>query len=226
MLGLAEPASAAIPAEQTMRDAPEQVQRDARVMFQGTLTGGADRPLAGEQVHLERNSGSGWSSVASERTDADGHVSLPATVGETSGWRLTYRGDQLHDGDNAEPQQIEVERPVNERIVDAAAAQEGDPYSYGASGPDSFDCSGLTQYAHDQVGIELPHSSSAQRDAVEPVDRSDMQPGDLIFFDDGGDVYHVGVYAGDGQLWQAPQEGESVERVDIWSDDYTVGRAW
>jgi len=222
LLGLDGTASAAMPSEQTMRDVPEEVDRGTRVTFRGTLTGGAgDHPLAGEKVDLERNAGSGWSTTDSARTDADGRVSIPVRVGETAEFRLTYRGDELHDGDNSAKQQVEVERPVNERIVEAAAAQEGDPYEYGADGPDSFDCSGLTQYAHKQVGIELPRTSDQQRDAVEPVDREDMRPGDLLFFDG-----HVGIYAGDGRLWQSPQEGESVEKVDIWTDDYTVGRAW
>lgn len=219
-------AAAAVPAEQSISDAPERVQRDSRVNFTGTLTGFNDQPLAGEAVALQRNSGSGWSTVSTERTDAEGKVGIPGRVTETADWRLHFGGDEMHEADNSGTERVAANKPINERIVEVAAAQEGDPYSYGADGPDSFDCSGLTGYAHEQVGIDLPRTSDAQRDATPYVAQSDKQPGDLIFFADGGDVYHVAIYAGDGKIWTAPQDGESVKLDDIWTGDYTVGRAW
>ena len=226
LLGLDGTAAAAVPAQQSMRDVPESVEEDSTVTFSGTLTGFNDRPLAGEEVKLQRDIGDGWSTVKTEQTDADGKVSIPAQITRTAEWRLSFAGDQMHDADSSESDKVTAREPISERIVEAAAAQEGDPYSYGAEGPDSFDCSGLTKYAHDQVGIELPRTSSEQADSVQEVDKSDRQPGDLIFFDDGGGVYHVAIYAGNDQVWTAPQEGETVKKDDIWSDSYTVGRAW
>ncbi|NIJ13313.1 cell wall-associated NlpC family hydrolase [Saccharomonospora amisosensis] len=117
--------------------------------------------------------------------------------------------------------------PIAQRIVDVAASQEGKPYSYGASGPGSFDCSGLVQWVHRQVGIDLPRTSRQQRAAVPHIAKADMAPGDLVFFhNSGGTVYHVGIYAGGGRLWAAPEPGDVVRSQNIWTDSYTVGRAW
>ncbi|MQA63619.1 MAG: NlpC/P60 family protein [Actinophytocola sp.] len=185
-----------------------------------------DQPLAGETVELQRNTGSGWSVADNEKTDSEGKVEIPAEITETADWRLSYDGDPIHDPDNSETERVESIEPVDEQIVAAAAAQEGDPYSYGSAGPDSFDCSGLTQYAHEQAGVELPRTSSEQRDALDEVPQSEKKPGDLLFFADGGSVYHVGIYAGDNEIWHAPQDGETVHRKELWTDDYTVGRAW
>lgn len=114
---------------------------------------------------------------------------------------------------------------LGERIVALAARHEGASYEWGAEGPDSFDCSGLTQYVFKQVGIALPRTSQQQRDGTAHVDRGDEQLGDLIFSHDGGRVHHVGIYAGEGRMWHAPQPGETVRLETINDSDYTVGRA-
>ncbi|WP_372448940.1 C40 family peptidase [Qaidamihabitans albus] len=162
---------------------------------------------------------------ASDTTDAEGVAAIPATVDRDAQWRLRFAGDQVHDPARSRVQTIDSREPIGQRIVDTAAAQAGKPYSYGADGPGSFDCSGLTQYVHRQVGIELPRTSSDQRAAVPTIAKSDMRPGDLVFFDDGG-VYHVGIFAGDDRIWAAPEPGDSVRLQDIWTETYTVGRAW
>ncbi len=76
-------------------------------------------------------------------------------------------------------------------VLAAALAQVGDPYVWGGSGPNGFDCSGLTSYAYRAVGVSLPHSSRAQSRMGTAVSRGDLQPGDLVFF--GSPVYHVGI---------------------------------
>jgi cell wall-associated NlpC family hydrolase len=93
--------------------------------------------------------------------------------------------------------------------VDAALAQVGDPYVWGASGPNAFDCSGLTQYAYSVGGLSLPHSSSSQARMGTPVSRSELQPGDLVFFY--SPVSHVGMYIGNGQMVHASTSGEPVK---------------
>jgi peptidoglycan DL-endopeptidase CwlO len=82
-----------------------------------------------------------------------------------------------------------------------ACAQMGKAYSYGASGPNSYDCSGLTSAAWAEAGVSLPHNAAAQRDAVGYVERSDLQPGDLVFYYSG--LSHVALYAGDGYVMEA-----------------------
>lgn len=106
-----------------------------------------------------------------------------------------------------------------------APQHEGKPYRYGADGPDSFDCSGFTQYLFARQGKDLPHSSRAQYDQVHKVAKGDLSPGDLVFTYDGdGRIYHVGLYEGDGVMWAATKSGDVVRRQRIWTDRYVVGR--
>ena len=97
--------------------------------------------------------------------------------------------------------------------VRTALAQLGDPYVWGAAGPDAFDCSGLMQYAYAAAGISLPHSSSMQSTMGVPVSRSELQPGDLIFFY--SPVSHVGMYIGNGQMVHASTSGSPVKIAPV-----------
>ena len=108
-------------------------------------------------------------------------------------------------------------------VVSAAKQYLGKPYVYGAAGPSVFDCSGLTMYVYNKFGISLPHKASAQSQMGQYVPRSDLQPGDLIFFttDGTGGVSHVGIYAGGGQLIQAPRTGETVSFASLASGYYS-----
>jgi cell wall-associated NlpC family hydrolase len=86
----------------------------------------------------------------------------------------------------------------------------GVPYVYGGASPSGFDCSGLVMYVYGRLGISLPHYTVAQWNATVPISQSQMQPGDLVFFDGLG---HVGIYIGNGQFVDAPHTG-SVVRID------------
>ncbi len=88
--------------------------------------------------------------------------------------------------------------------LSAAYSQLGKPYSYGAAGPNAYDCSGLTMWAYAHAGISLPHSAAAQMGYGTPVSRDELEPGDLVFFDDGG---HVGIYVGGGDMIDANHTG-------------------
>ncbi|MGA5816431.1 NlpC/P60 family protein [Kitasatospora sp. NPDC094028] len=91
-----------------------------------------------------------------------------------------------------------------------AASKLGSPYVYGATGPGSFDCSGLMQWAFNQAGVSLPRTSQEQAGAGTRIgsDLSQAQPGDLLIFF--GDAHHVGIYAGNGQVLHAPKPGAVV----------------
>jgi peptidoglycan DL-endopeptidase CwlO len=104
------------------------------------------------------------------------------------------------------------------KAVAYAYSKLGDPYVYGASGPSSFDCSGLVQAAWAYAGVSIPRTTYEQVAAVPAVSTSDLQPGDLLFFS--GDS-HVGLYVGGGYLIDAPQTGQSVEKVQLsgWYSD-------
>ena len=96
----------------------------------------------------------------------------------------------------------------------------GKPYLYGAAGPNSFDCSGLTMSVYGQLGVPLMRSANDQYRTTLHVPYSEAQPGDLIFFyDKTGYVYHVGMYAGDGMMWNAPHTGAVVRYEDVWYPD-------
>jgi cell wall-associated NlpC family hydrolase len=95
--------------------------------------------------------------------------------------------------------------------VSIAKRYLGAPYVWAASGPNSFDCSGLTMFVYRQVGVSLPHSSRAQIYSGQRVSRSDLQPGDLVFF--GSPIHHVGIYVGGGMMLHAPHTG-AVVRID------------
>ncbi|HSA48734.1 MAG TPA: NlpC/P60 family protein [Yinghuangia sp.] len=106
--------------------------------------------------------------------------------------------------------------PVSGRAgaaVAAAAAQLGKPYVYGATGPSSFDCSGLTGYAWKQAGVALPRTSQGQASAGRSVPVSQIQPGDLVIYYSG--MSHVGIYAGNGQIIHAPRTGSTVRYAPL-----------
>jgi cell wall-associated NlpC family hydrolase len=98
----------------------------------------------------------------------------------------------------------------------AAESRIGAPYSYGGAGPDTFDCSGLIAYAYRQAGIAVPRTAAEQYAAARPVPRRDLRPGDLVFFRlSGGEVSHVGIYAGEDRFVHAPQSGGQVRMASL-----------
>jgi cell wall-associated NlpC family hydrolase len=103
----------------------------------------------------------------------------------------------------------------------------GCKYSWGATGPKYFDCSGLTQYVYKHFGINIPRVSRDQARAGTYVEKSDLQPGDLVFFAySSGVVHHVGIYIGNGSFIHAPQTGDVVKitLLSSRSDYYTARR--
>jgi cell wall-associated NlpC family hydrolase len=111
-----------------------------------------------------------------------------------------------------------------DQAADWAHSRKGSPYDYGANGPHRFDCSGLTRWAYARVGTSLPHSSSAQAAGVDRVKRSHARRGDLVFFYNSSGVFHVGIYAGHGNVWHAPYSGTYVRRDHIWTNQVFFGR--
>ena len=92
--------------------------------------------------------------------------------------------------------------------VAEAYRQLGKPYRWGAAGPNSFDCSGLTMWVWGKAGVSLPHSSRMQIHYGRRVSKSELLPGDLVFY--GSPIHHVGIYVGNGQYIAAPQTGDVV----------------
>lgn len=104
--------------------------------------------------------------------------------------------------------------------VAAAESQVGVPYVWGGETPGvGFDCSGLTQWAWGRAGVSLPRTAAAQYNAIPHVPLSDLQPGDLVFWNDGtSSVQHVAMYVGNNEVVQAPYTGQSVGYSPIWTN--------
>jgi cell wall-associated NlpC family hydrolase len=120
------------------------------------------------------------------------------------------------------PAEVVASSDAAQTAVDTALAQLGDPYVWAATGPDAFDCSGLTQYAYAAAGITLPHSSAVQSLMGTAVSRADLQPGDLVFFY--SPVSHVGIYIGNGQMVHASTFGEPVKVSSVDMRGYVGAR--
>jgi cell wall-associated NlpC family hydrolase len=110
------------------------------------------------------------------------------------------------------------------RALRVASNQAGDPYRWGAAGPNAFDCSGLTSFSFRRAGREIPRTAAAQRRATRHIARRDRRRGDLVFFHGSNGVYHVGIYAGSNQMWHAQKTGTRVHKATVWSGWVSYGR--
>lgn len=113
------------------------------------------------------------------------------------------------------------------RVVRVAASRKGAPYKWGAEGPHRFDCSGLTEWVFGRVGKYLPRVAEDQYRYTRHIRRHHRRKGDLVFFHTGRrarSVYHVGIYAGRGMIWNAPHTGARVRKEHIWTRKVWYGR--
>jgi peptidoglycan DL-endopeptidase CwlO len=113
---------------------------------------------------------------------------------------------------------IPTANTVGAQALQAALTKRGDPYVWGAAGPNAFDCSGLVVWAYAQEGITLPHFTGDQWNSGIHVSRSELEPGDLVFFYP--DISHVGIYLGNGLMVDAPDFGEPVQVQPVFWADY------
>ena len=115
-----------------------------------------------------------------------------------------------------------------QQAIAFARAQIGDPYQWGATGPDTWDCSGLTMMAYRSAGISLPRTSAQQWTVGQHIhDIVDLAPGDLVFYasnlGDASTIHHVGLYIGDGLMIEAPHTGAFVRTASVNRSDYFGG---
>ncbi|HWI43854.1 MAG TPA: NlpC/P60 family protein [Nocardioides sp.] len=153
------------------------------------------------------------STLRAEKKSADDKLaeaeSLLAKLEEEEREAILSRGDQRAPDASSIPASGRAKAAIA-----FALAQVGDAYVYGAAGPNAWDCSGLTMVAWGQAGVSLPHSSRAQMGSGTPVSRSQLQPGDLVFYY--SPVSHVAIYLGNGMIVHAanPGAGVKVSSVD------------
>lgn len=157
----------------------------------------AKRKAAAEAAH--KRAAEARTEAASSRSDTAGRTSLHVGVGVHLG----------QAGGNAAA------------VLDFLRAQVGKAYVSGATGPSAYDCSGLTQAAFKQVGVDLPRVSQDQSTAGTQVSLSSVQPGDLLYWGSAGSAYHVGVYVGDGKFIAAQNPSEGVVERDLSYDEPT-----
>ena len=178
---------------------------------------------------------------ATASTDGSILTSIPNGTGLTlegisNGWyKVTYSGQTGYvSGDYIELTTELTETAVSSseigaQVVAIAKQYLGKPYVYGASGPNSFDCSGFTSYVYKQVGITLNRTATAQLDNGTSVSKDQLQPGDLVFFkrNTSKPVSHVGIYIGDGNFIHASTNEYEV-RIDslygYYANIYVYGR--
>jgi cell wall-associated NlpC family hydrolase len=207
-----------------------------RVRLESRLVGRFG-PLTDTRVAVyARRAGRHWQLIGHKSTGNNGRFAWRARLRHTTRWRVRYAGDLLHDPAHSVTATIRVLPPpppppppaaltsFATEVVQEAARHKGAPYQYGAAGPNTFDCSGFTMYVFGKFGVSLPHNAAAQYDAVRHVSAADKRLGDLVFFYDSSGIYHVGIYAGDGQMWAATHTGDYVRLESIYSASYRVGR--
>jgi peptidoglycan DL-endopeptidase CwlO len=109
-----------------------------------------------------------------------------------------------------------------QKAINYACSKIGSPYVYGATGPNSFDCSGLTQRAWGAAGVRIPRTAAQQSHVGTRVSVSNRQPGDLVFFYSSSNPSHVGIYIGNGLMVHAPHTGDYVRIASDRSSSITA----
>jgi cell wall-associated NlpC family hydrolase len=173
-------------------------------------------------VELQVPDGSGWRTVGQANTGAYGLGHTSISVSRDTRVRAYYRGTDTRTAATSASDVIDVES-FGQAVVTEASRHRGAPYRYGAAGPSAFDCSGFTEYVFGRFGKSLPHNARDQRNMAQAVSRSQARVGDLVFLDGAS---HVGIYAGNGQMWDSPRAGKTVTLRRIYSSNYTVGRVY
>jgi murein DD-endopeptidase len=143
---------------------------------------------------------------------------LPAApVGETGSQNQGFAGPPVPDDLPQTAASLPADAEPGDRVAELARTQVGKPYGWGGTGPERFDCSGLATYVYRQLGIALPRVSLELASTGAHVDRSELKPGDLVFFSLRSAFDHVGIFLGNNRFVHAPRRQEPV-RVDNLDD--------
>ncbi|RKD21895.1 hypothetical protein BEP19_14735 [Ammoniphilus oxalaticus] len=114
---------------------------------------------------------------------------------------------------------------MDQRLTSAINSGLGVPYRYGGATMSGFDCSGYTSHVYSQLGVKLPRDSRSQYNVGQSVSMSEMEKGDLIFFDTGGGrITHVGIYVGNNRMAHAPSSGgkSRIDSLDWYKKNYRI----
>lgn len=161
-----------------------------------TLRAASEKKVAEAKVVLNRLSVAQQQAIVDDERTASADAQAEAQKADAEA-TSTSGGDEAASGSSR-----------GAKALSFAKSQIGKPYRFGASGPGAYDCSGLTGAAWRSAGVSLARTSQGQYRNGRSVSRSELQPGDLVFFY--GGISHVGLYAGNGMILDAPRPGKSV----------------
>jgi peptidoglycan DL-endopeptidase CwlO len=183
-----------------------------------------ERPVKNGYVRVERKLANGtWEYIGRLLTNEQGLGVGTFSFAKSTRVRAVYQGAATRTPGQT-PEIVVNVVDFRQQAVRHAAAQNGKPYRYGSTGPNSFDCSGLVKYAFAKAGKSLPRTSRDMYRVAQKISQSAKKPGDLIFMSDDGRIGHVAVYAGNGYMWDAPRAGRNVSKRKIYTSRYYVGR--
>ncbi|MFW6600196.1 C40 family peptidase, partial [Microlunatus sp. Y2014] len=170
------------------------------------------------RVWTEVFAGGRWVQSRVGQTSSSGSYTLPLTYGASTPGTYAFRvRGQYGDGSVATTREFNLQRIARvtkaQQAVAFARAQIGDSYGYGATGPNAWDCSGLTGGAWKAAGVNLPRTTYQQYAAYPKVAKSALQPGDLVFYYSARS--HVGIYVGGGQIVHSSRPGTPVQQVSV-----------
>jgi cell wall-associated NlpC family hydrolase len=152
-------------------------------------------------------------------------VAAPGANGLTSSLPATAPTASAADAQTIANAEATAPTAAAQKAIATASSYLGTPYKWGGASPSTgFDCSGLAQFSYAQAGVSLPRVAADQANVGQAVDRSSLQPGDLVFFKDStGYVHHVGMYLGNDQFIQAPHTGDVV-KISSLDEPYYAGQ--
>ena len=248
---IGHPSAASLTANLTSVRAGAEVQFTGTVSYLVDLFG-EDISVRNQAVTLQAQRGSTWDTVATGVLSEAGTVTFAVKPTASRTYRLAFPGTRGLSAASSKGLSVAVAVPSSSsssstrsstvvrsplafssvttasgraaQVIALAAAQSGKPYVFAAAGPSSFDCSGLTQYVFAQIGISLPHNADAQKSYGVGVSASAALPGDLVVFLDGSYGYHVGIYAGNGYMYDAPHSGTTVGLHQVYSSNVVFRR--
>lgn len=190
----------------------------------------ADKLVTQQQAEIDKLAGL-LASTTSDAKDAatkagQDAAALAAQQAAAEAARIRGSASAAASPEDIARQQAEVDAlpagSAREKIAATAQYLSGQniPYVWGGTTPAGFDCSGFSSYVYRQAGISLPRTAAAQQGYVQKV--TDPQVGDLVFY--GSPAYHVGIYAGGGQMWHAPHSGTTVKLARVYGNPSNYGR--
>lgn len=175
----------------------------------GTSNAVIAKVYSGNSVYIQEKSSNGWYKIKTPN----------GQIGWVSGSYVKIQEANSNQNNNQNSQVTNSNK--SKQIVDLAHKQLGKPYVWGAEGPSSFDCSGLTSYVYkNAAGVKLPRTSKSQGTVGRYVSKANLKPGDLVFFaSNGKTINHVGIYIGNSKMIHSPKPGQNV-RIDSISSGY------